>query len=41
MKAKGETEGDMQTVTLTKKQCIAKFIRKRTDRITMELQFID
>ena len=41
MKAKGETEDDLQTVTLTKKQRIAKIIGQRIDKITFELQFID
>ena len=41
MKAKGETEGDMQTVTLTKKQIIAKIFYERIDRDTLENQFFD
>ena len=35
-KAKDETEDDMQTVTLAKKQIIAKVVRKRIDRTTKE-----
>ena len=41
MKAKDETEEDMQTVTLTKKQLIAKQVYKRIDRVTKEYQFFD
>ena len=41
MKAKGETEDGMQTVTLTKKQVIAKMLFKRVDKITLEYQFYD
>ena len=41
MKAKDETEDDMQIVTLSKKQSIAKIIYKRIDKITCENQFID
>ena len=41
MKVLNETDDDMQTVTLTKKQCIAKLFRKRIDKNTKEYQFID
>ena len=41
MKAKDETEDEMLTVTLTKKQLIAKMLYKRIDKTTLELQFID
>ena len=41
IKAKDETEDDMQSVTLTKKQFIAKVCKKRIDKITKEYQFID
>ena len=41
MKVQNEIEDDMQTVTLTKKQCIAKLFRKRIDKDTKEYQFID
>ena len=41
MKAKDETEDDMQTVTLTKKQIIAKIFYERIDRDTLENQFFD
>ena len=41
IKAKDETEMNMQTVILTKKQSIAKLFRKRIDKITIEFQFID
>ena len=41
MKALNETEEDMQTVTFSKKQSIAKLVFKRIDRITKEYQFID
>ena len=41
MKAKDETEDELQVVTLTKKQCIAKIIEKRIDKITREIQLID
>ena len=41
MKAKGETEDGRQTVTLTKKQVIAKMLFKRVDKITLEYQFYD
>ena len=40
-KAKDETEDDMQTVTLTKKQFIAKLVQKRIDRTSFEYQLID
>ena len=40
-KAKDETEDDMQTFTLTKKQFIAKVFYKRIDKNTKEQQFID
>ena len=40
-KAKNETEDDMQTVTLTKKQLITKIFMKRIDKTTMEYQLID
>jgi hypothetical protein len=36
MKAKDETEDGMQTVTLSKKQSIAKIFFLRVDKITME-----
>ena len=36
IKAKDETEDDIQTVTLTKKQSIAKLVAKRIDKITLE-----
>ena len=41
MKAKGETEEDMQTVTLTKKQCIAKVLYMRMDKIIKEYRYFD
>ena len=41
MKAKDETEDDMQIVTLKKKQSIAKLFFKRIDKIGIEYQFID
>ena len=41
MKATGETEDGMETVTLTKKQVIAKYFQKRIDKITLEYQFYD
>ena len=41
MKAKDETEENMQTVTLKKKQLIAKQVYKRIDRVTKEYQFFD
>jgi hypothetical protein len=41
MKASDETDDNMQTITLTKKQLIDKVCRKRIDRITLEYQFID
>ena len=41
MKAKDETEDEMQIVTLTKKQLIAKLVTKRIDKMTLEIQFID
>ena len=34
MKAKGETEDGMQTVTFSKKQVIAKMLMKVIDKIT-------
>ena len=40
-KASDETEDDMQTVTLTKKQRIVKKFVKRIDKITKEIQFFD
>ena len=41
MKAKDETEDNMQTATLTKKQFIAKLFEKRIDKITSAFEFID
>ena len=41
LKAKDETEDEMQTVTITKKQTIAKLCWKRIDRFTMEWQLFD
>ena len=41
LKAMNETTDDMQSVTLTKKQSIAKLFFKRIDKITAEYQFID
>ena len=41
IKAKGETEDDMQTVTLTKKQSISRLNMMRKDRTTNEMQLID
>ena len=41
LKALGETEDDMQTVTLSKKQFITKLIKKRIDKNTREYTFID
>ena len=41
MKAKGETEEDMQTVTLTKKQCIAKVLYMRMDKLIKEYRYFD
>ena len=41
MKSKGETEDGMKTITLTKKQVIAKMLYKRVDKITIEFQFYD
>ena len=41
MKAKDETDDDMQIVTLKKKQFIAKLFYKRIDRTTMEFQYFD
>ena len=41
MKAKNETEDGMLTVTLTKKQVVAKMIVKRLDKTTSEYQFVD
>ena len=40
-KANDETEDEMQTFTLSKKQLIAKLVLKRIDRTTKEWQFID
>ena len=40
-KAQDETEDGMQTITLTKKQVIAKMLMKRVDKITIEYQFYD
>ena len=41
LKAKDETENEMQTVTLKKKQFIAQLVRNRIDRTTREYEFID
>ena len=41
MKAMDETEEDMQVVTFTKKQQIAKLCCKKTTPTTLEYQFID
>lgn len=41
IKAKDETDNDMQTVMFTKKQFIAKLFTKRLDKNNLELQFID
>ena len=41
MKAKNETEDDMQIVTLSKKQTIAKLSMQRVDKHSREFQFID
>ena len=41
IKSKGETEDDLLTVTLTKKQWIAKMSVIRTDKTTKEYRFID
>ena len=41
LKAKNETEDDMQTVTLAKKQSIAKYMLKPVNKTTMECRFMD
>ena len=41
IKAKDETEDDIQIITLTKKQSITKLVAKRIYKITLEWQFID
>ena len=41
VKAKDETENDMKSVKLAKKQFIARMVQKRIDKGTQEYQFID
>jgi hypothetical protein len=41
MIAKGETEADMKTVSLTKKQYISKLTQKRKNKFTIEWTFSD
>ena len=41
MKAKNETENDIKTVSLKKKQRIAKLARTKINKTTREWQFID
>ena len=41
MKAKDETEDDMQICTIKKKQVIAKLFEKRMNQTTVEYVFID
>lgn len=41
IKTKDETEDEMQTITIIKKQYISKLFVKRIDKVTREYQFID